>query len=131
MMDLCRNWKKKLKNFLKCSGEQSHEGSLGSPFPCLNIIAFAPFVEMNKDLIQLFKSSANSLGLSNNIMDSGAGHDTAQLSRVVPAGMIFIPCKDGLSHCPEEYAEASDISKGTAVLWKVVEKLAFQNINKT
>tara|TARA_E500000075_G_C6974177_1_gene312596 strand:- start:315 stop:1583 length:1269 start_codon:yes stop_codon:yes gene_type:complete len=94
-------------------------------------IAFAPFVEMNKDLIQLFKNSASSLGLSNNIMDSGAGHDTAQLSRVVPAGMIFIPCKDGLSHCPEEYAEASDISKGTAVLWKVVEKLAFQNINKT
>jgi len=45
--------------------------------------------------------------------------------------MIFIPCKDGLSHCPEEYAEASDISKGTAVLWKMVEKLAFQNINKT
>ena len=94
-------------------------------------IAFAPFVEMNKDLIQLFKNSASSLGLSNNIMDSGAGHDTAQLSRVVPAGMIFIPCKDGLSHCPEEYAEASDISKGTAVLWKMVEKLAFQNINKT
>ena len=91
-------------------------------------IAFAPFVEMNKDLIQLFKNSASSLGLSNNIMDSGAGHDTAQLSRVVPAGMIFIPCKDGLSHCPEEYAEASDISKGTAVLWKMVEKLAFQNI---
>ena len=94
-------------------------------------IAFAPFVEMNKDLIQLFKNSASSLGLSNNIMDSGAGHDTAQLSRVVPAGMIFIPCKDGLSHCPEEYAEASDISKGTAVLWKMVEKLASQNINKT
>ena len=86
---------------------------------------------MNKDLIQLFKNSASSLGLSNNIMDSGAGHDTAQLSRVVPAGMIFIPCKDGLSHCPEEHAEASDISKGTAVLWKMVEKLAFQNINKT
>ena len=86
---------------------------------------------MNKDLIQLFKNSASSLGLSNNIMDSGAGHDTAQLSRVVPAGMIFIPCKDGLSHCPEEYAEASDISKGTAVLWKMVEKLAFQNVYKT
>ena len=49
-------------------------------------------VEMDKDLIHLFKKSANSLGLSNIIMDSGAGHDTAQLSRVVPAGMIFIPC---------------------------------------
>jgi N-carbamoyl-L-amino-acid hydrolase len=64
-------------------------------------------------------------------MDSGAGHDTAQLSRVVPAGMIFIPCKDGLSHCPEEYAEVSDISKGTAVLWKMVQNLENQNSNVT
>ena len=86
---------------------------------------------MNKDLIKLFKNSANSLGLSNNIMDSGAGHDTAQLSRVVPAAMIFIPCKDGLSHCPDEYADAYDISKGTAVLYKMVENLADQNPNKT
>ena len=92
-------------------------------------IAFAPFVEMDKDLIYLFKNCANSLGLSSNIMDSGAGHDTAQLSRVVPAGMIFIPCKDGLSHCPEEYAEVSDISKGTAVLWKMVENLSDQHSN--
>ena len=92
-------------------------------------IAFAPFVEMDKDLIHLFKNCANSLGLSSNIMDSGAGHDTAQLSRVVPAGMIFIPCKDGLSHCPEEYAEVSDISKGTAVLWKMVENLSDQHSN--
>ena len=97
----------------------------------INDIAFAPFVEMNKDLIKLFKSSANSLGLSNNIMDSGAGHDTAQLSRVVPAAMIFIPCKDGLSHCPDEYADAYDISKGIAVLYKMVENLADQNPNKT
>ena len=92
-------------------------------------IAFAPFVEMDKDLIHLFKNCANSLGLSSNIMDSGAGHDTAQLSRVVPAGMIFIPCKNGLSHCPEEYAEVSDISKGTAVLWKMVKNLAEQHSN--
>jgi hydantoinase/carbamoylase family amidase len=92
-------------------------------------IAFAPFVKMNKDLIKLFKNCAKSLGLSSNIMDSGAGHDTAQLSRVAPAGMIFIPCKDGLSHCPEEYAEVSDISKGTGVLWKMVESLADQHSN--
>ena len=93
-------------------------------------IAFAPFVEMDKGLIHLFKNTVNSLGLSSNIMDSGAGHDTAQLSRVAPAGMIFIPCKQGLSHCPEEYAEASDISKGTAVLYKMVTNLASQSLKK-
>ena len=93
----------------------------------MNNIAYAPFVEMDKELVQLFKDSANSCGLTNQIMDSGAGHDTAQLSRLVPAAMIFIPCKEGLSHCPEEHAEILDISKGTAVLLKMVENLAMLN----
>jgi len=93
----------------------------------MNNIAYAPFVEMDKELVKLFKDSANSCGLTNQIMDSGAGHDTAQLSRLVPAAMIFIPCKGGLSHCPEEHAEILDISKGTAVLLKMVENLAMLN----
>ena len=100
--------------------------------PCkieMKNIAFAPYVEMDKELMQLFKESADSCGLTNHIMDSGAGHDTAHLSRVAPASMIFVPCKDGLSHCPEEYAEISDISKGTAVLFQMVEKLAILNQN--
>ena len=93
----------------------------------MNNIAYAPFVEMDKELVKLFKDSASSCGLTNQIMDSGAGHDTAQLSRLVPAAMIFIPCKGGLSHCPEEHAEILDISKGTAVLLKMVENLAMLN----
>ena len=90
-------------------------------------IAFAPYVEMDKELVKLFKVSSDECGFSNIIMDSGAGHDTAHLSRVAPASMIFIPCKDGLSHCPEEYAEISDISKGTSVLFKMVENIAELN----
>ena len=76
-----------------------------------------------KDLNVLFKNSSDYFGLSSNIMDSGAGHDTAQLARVIPASMIFIPCKDGLSHCPEEFAEITDIAKGTAVLIKMILNL--------
>jgi N-carbamoyl-L-amino-acid hydrolase len=51
------------------------------------------------------------------------------LTERVKAGMIFIPCKDGLSHCPEEHAEIYDISKGTAVLCKMVENLNSQSSN--
>ena len=100
--------------------------------PCkikMKNIAFAPYVEMDKELVKLFKVSSDEYGFSNIIMDSGAGHDTAHLSRVAPASMIFVPCMDGLSHCPEEYAEISDISKGTSVLFKMVEKLASTNKN--
>ena len=57
-------------------------------------------------------------------LDSGAGHDTAHLSRVSPASMIFIPCKNGLSHCPEEYTKISDIIKGTQVIKRSIMELA-------
>jgi N-carbamoyl-L-amino-acid hydrolase len=99
----------------------------GSCKIAMNNIAYAPYVEMDKELVKLFKKSADTCGMSSQIMDSGAGHDTAQLSRMAPASMIFVPCKDGLSHCPEEYAEISDISKGTAVLFKMLENLAELN----
>ena len=99
----------------------------GSCKIAMNNIAYAPYVEMDKELVKLFKKSADTCGMSSQIMDSGAGHDTAQLSRVAPASMIFVPCKDGLSHCPEEHAEISDISKGTSVLFKMLENLAELN----
>ena len=75
---------------------------------------------MNKTINEILKKSANDLNFTFMMMDSGAGHDTAHLSRVAPASMIFVPCKDGLSHCPEEHAEISDISKGTSVLFKML-----------
>ena len=87
-------------------------------------LAFAPYIEMDKKLISSFLKSCDYFGFSKKIMDSGAGHDTAQLARVVPSAMIFIPCENGLSHCPEEFAKLSDIAKGTAVLVKLILDLA-------
>ena len=90
----------------------------------INDLAFAPYVEMDKNINSLFKKSCNYFNLSSKLMDSGAGHDTAHLARVAPASMIFIPCKGGLSHCPEELAKLDDIAKGTAVITKLVLGLA-------
>ena len=47
------------------------------------------------------------------MMDSGAGHDTAHLAKVSKASIIFIPCQNGLSHCPEEFTESINIKKGS------------------
>jgi N-carbamoyl-L-amino-acid hydrolase len=90
----------------------------------INDLAFAPYVEMDKNINLLFKKSCNYFNLSSKLMDSGAGHDTAHLARVAPASMIFVPCKGGLSHCPEELAKLDDIAKGTAVITKLVLDLA-------
>ena len=90
----------------------------------INDLAFAPYVEMDKKINLLFKKSCDYFNLSSKLIDSGAGHDTAHLARVAPASMIFIPCKGGLSHCPEELAKLDDIAKGTAVITKLVLGLA-------
>ncbi|KAL1409225.1 hypothetical protein Q8F55_006058 [Vanrija albida] len=47
---------------------------------------------------------------------SGAGHDSCATNLHCPTGMIFVPCKDGLSHNPEEYATPEDCVLGAQVL---------------
>jgi N-carbamoyl-L-amino-acid hydrolase len=53
-------------------------------------------------------------------MASGAGHDMAFLAQVAPAAMAFIPCKDGRSHTPDEWATAGALAAGTEVLFEAV-----------
>ncbi len=87
-------------------------------------IAFSSYTEMNKDLNILFEKSAKIENISFLHLDSGAGHDTAHLSRVAPASMIFIPCKNGLSHCPEEYTSIKNIANGTQVIQRSILELS-------
>ncbi|OBZ15029.1 Zn-dependent hydrolase [Bacillus sp. FJAT-27264] len=49
-------------------------------------------------------------------LPSGAGHDANQLASIAPIGMIFVPSKDGRSHCPEEWTEFQDVAAGTQAL---------------
>src|SRR5215471_16227489 len=60
--------------------------------------------------------SARNLGLTTRTMPSGAGHDAQEMARVGPAGMIFIPSRDGISHSPAEYSTPTDIANGSNVL---------------
>src|SRR3546814_2458433 len=47
---------------------------------------------------------------------SGAGHDANYLTRVCPTGMIFVPCKGGISHNETESATPADLAAGTRLL---------------
>ncbi|MDZ5783488.1 M20 family metallo-hydrolase [Marinococcus luteus] len=49
-------------------------------------------------------------------MDSGAGHDIMNIAEKWQAGLVFIPCREGKSHVPEEYASLEDLYKGVQVL---------------
>jgi len=57
-------------------------------------------------------------------MVSRAYHDSLFMSRIAPAGMLFIPCRNGYSHRPDEYASPDDIARGTLVLAEALAALA-------
>jgi len=75
------------------------------------------------DVVELLDASASAVGARHRRMASGAGHDTAWMARITKAGMIFIPCRGGRSHAPEEFAENNDIALGAAVLLEAVQRL--------
>ncbi len=57
-------------------------------------------------------------------MVSRAYHDSLFMARIAPIAMIFIPCRNGVSHRPDEYAAPADIARGTHVLAVALAKLA-------
>jgi len=62
------------------------------------------------------RGAAGALGLSHQDIVSGAGHDAVYVARVAPAAMIFVPCKDGISHNEIEDAAPADLAAGCDVL---------------
>jgi N-carbamoyl-L-amino-acid hydrolase len=82
-----------------------------------------PPVACDPTLRQVLRDSAQALGLSATDLASGAGHDAAFMARICPSAMVFIPCRDGKSHAPEEWAEPEAIAAGTAVMLRAVQQL--------
>lgn len=77
----------------------------------------APF---DPGLIDILQGASDRNALTFTRMPSGAGHDAVFFSRVVPAAMIFVPSRDGRSHCPEEWTEKHQLANGAQVLFDAV-----------
>ena len=75
-----------------------------------------PAQAFHPDCIDAVARAAQKLGYSNMRAVSGAGHDAVYMARLAPAGMIFIPCKDGISHNEIEDAKPEHITAGCNVL---------------
>ncbi|KPM42370.1 hypothetical protein AK830_g4215 [Neonectria ditissima] len=84
-------------------------------------VSFA--TQFHPDCIQAVRDSAESvLGDEDGMMDvsSGAGHDSVYASMHCPTTMIFIPCKGGVSHNPEEWSSPEECAIGAEVLCQAV-----------
>ncbi len=69
------------------------------------------------------QEAARALGYASRRLPSGAGHDAAYVAGVGPVGMIFIPCLNGRSHCPEEWIEPGQLLDGARVLYQTILQL--------
>ena len=55
------------------------------------------------------------------LMPSGAAHDTMCVAERVPSAMVFVPCKDGISHSPLEEASAADAALATEIILNAID----------
>jgi N-carbamoyl-L-amino-acid hydrolase len=74
-------------------------------------------------MIEHAAAAAETLGVPHQRLTSGASHDANHLAQLCPIGMLFIPCRDGRSHCPEEWAEPAHLAAGTRVLLELLLRL--------
>jgi N-carbamoyl-L-amino-acid hydrolase len=93
------------------------------PVDVEQVVYFAP-QPFAAPLVAAVRDSAEALGLSSMDVISGAGHDAVYLARVVPAAMIFVPCKDGISHNEIEDARADHLEAGCNVLLQAMLRAA-------
>jgi ureidoglycolate amidohydrolase len=75
-------------------------------------------------ITEALSASCRELGAGFMPMVSRAYHDSLFMSRIAPTGMLFIPCRNGVSHRPDEYAAPEDINRGVQVLASALVQLA-------
>ncbi len=78
-------------------------------------------VRMDEGIQRGLAAAAAHLGISCRNMPSGAGHDAMAFAPLFPTGMVFIPCRKGISHNPLESAALESILDGADVLWEYVK----------
>jgi N-carbamoyl-L-amino-acid hydrolase len=76
---------------------------------------FAP-TPFAPDMVAAVRRQAQALGYSHRDIVTGAGHDAVYMAGVAPTAMIFVPCKDGISHNEVEDADPRHLEAGANVL---------------
>jgi len=87
-------------------------------------------VTLAPSMIDSLSEAASETGVPFRKMASGAGHDAMKIAPVVPTGMLFIPCDEGISHNSAENASLNDVALGAEVLLKSI-RLRRLSIEKT
>lgn len=94
----------------------------GVDFSIENLLMVEP-VELSQEIFALFEEEVENQNFSYKKMISGAGHDAMIMSELTDVGLIFVPSRDGRSHCPEEWTDYDDLQKGIELIYHTILKL--------
>lgn len=83
-------------------------------------------VPCDPDLMACLEAAATDEGLNAPRLPSGATHDASAMADLCDISMLFVRCKDGVSHCPEEYASDADMDAAIRVTCSYLRRLAAQ-----
>jgi N-carbamoyl-L-amino-acid hydrolase len=93
----------------------------------LEILNADPPAASGEAVVAAIEGSCRRLAIPYQKMVSRAYHDSLFMARTAPTGMIFIPCRDGISHRPDEYAKPEDIALGVEVLAGALAELSWKD----
>ena len=91
--------------------EQEHNVSVE-----VNEVSYFPPTPFDSSMVDSVREAAKSSGFSYMDIVTGAGHDAVYMASITPTAMIFVPCKDGVSHNEIEDAKPEDLAAGAQVL---------------
>ncbi|MDO3409873.1 Zn-dependent hydrolase [Saccharibacillus sp. CPCC 101409] len=78
---------------------------------------------MDESVRALLREKSGALGIAHRPISSGAGHDAMIFADFTAAGMLFVPSRDGLSHCPEEWTDAAHIADAVRIFHEAARAL--------
>jgi len=87
----------------------------------IEFLSSSEAVQLDKGIQAELSKIATGLGIKHKVMTSGAGHDAMKLAKVTKAGMLFIPCKNGISHNPKEEAKLEDAALGAEIMFRYLK----------
>jgi N-carbamoyl-L-amino-acid hydrolase len=90
----------------------------------VDCVSADPPAQMSDSVMEAIKAACQDLSLKCLPMISRAYHDSLFMARIAPTGMIFIPCREGISHRPDEYASPEAIARGVEVLALAIGRLS-------
>jgi allantoate deiminase len=82
-----------------------------------------PATPMDAGIVGALEAAAEASGEPFMTMPSGAAHDTMCVADVVPTAMVFVPCRDGISHSPLEDADPADAALGAGIILNAIRSL--------